>query len=75
MSNVIDQAIDALRKLPPARQEELARFICHLAVDDAEPEPVDPAHLPAVLEGLEQAKRRQLASPERIEAALGPIKK
>jgi hypothetical protein len=26
---------------------------------DDEPEAIDPAHLPAVLEGLEQAERRQ----------------
>lgn len=38
----IDQAIDALRKLSPKRQEELAGYICHLAHDDREPEEVDP---------------------------------
>ena len=67
----IDQAIDALRKLSPKRQEELADYIYHLAHDGREPEEVDPADLPAVLEGLEQAKRRQFASPERVAAALG----
>ena len=67
----IDQAIDALRKLSPKRQEELAGDTDHLAHDDREPEDIDPADLPAVLEGLEQAKRRQFASPERVAAALG----
>ena len=71
MSTAIEQAIDALRKLPPERQEELARYICALAVDDAEPEPIDPAHLTSVLEGLEQAGQRRFASPERVNAALG----
>ena len=34
-----------------------------------EPEEIDAAHLPAVLEGLAQAKRRQFASDAEIEAA------
>ncbi len=71
MQATIDQAIDALRKLSPERQTDLADYIVHLATDDSEPEEVDPADLPAVLEGLEQAKRRQFASPERAAAILG----
>jgi hypothetical protein len=67
----IDQAIDALRKLSPQRQQELAGYICTLAADDREPEDIAPADLPAVLEGLRQVERRQFASPERIAAALG----
>jgi len=31
--------------------------------------PIDPAHLPAVLEGLAQAKRRQFATDDEVEAA------
>ena len=37
----IEDAIDALRKLSPERQQELAPYICHLAKD--EPEAIDPA--------------------------------
>lgn len=37
--------------------------------NDDEPEPVDMAHLPAVLEGLAEAKRREFATPARVEAA------
>jgi hypothetical protein len=36
---------------------------------DQEPEEIDPAHLPAVLEGLAQAKRRQFATDAEVEAA------
>ena len=60
-----------MRKLTPERQSELAEYILHLATDDRAPGDIDPTDLPAVLEGLEQAKRRQFASPERIAAALG----
>jgi len=41
-----------------------------LAERDGDPEPIDPQHLPAVLEGLAQAKRREFATDEEIEAAL-----
>ena len=67
----IEQAIEALRSLPAQRQQELAGYIYHLAADHREPEDIDPADLPSVLKGLEQAKRRQFASPERVAAALG----
>jgi hypothetical protein len=69
MPTNIDQAIDALRKLSPARQQELADYIYQLAANDREPEDIDLAHLPAVLEGLEQAKLGQLASPSRVAEA------
>ena len=32
----IDDAIDALRKLSPERQQEPAAYICHLASDEPE---------------------------------------
>jgi hypothetical protein len=67
----IEDAIDALRKLPPDRQRELAGYIFHLATDEREPEDIDRADMPSVLEGLEQAKRRQFASPERVAEVLG----
>jgi len=43
------------------------RMTKHL--DEREPEEIDPAHLPAVLEGLDQAKRRAFASDAEIEEA------
>ncbi len=69
MPHTIEQAIEALRNLSPARQEELAGYICHLAADEREPEEIDPAHLPAVLEGLAQLKRGERAAPDEVEAA------
>jgi hypothetical protein len=55
--------------LAPEQRNKLADFILHLAADDIDPEPIDPAHLPAILEALAQAKSGQFATPERIEAA------
>ena len=67
----IEEAIEALRKLPPRRQHELAGYILNLAPNHREPEPVDPADLPFVMEGLDQANRRQFASPDHVARALG----
>jgi hypothetical protein len=40
-----------------------------LTANDSESEEVDAAHLPVVLEGLAQAKRREFASDAEVEAA------
>jgi len=45
----------------------------HFAQDDGDPEQIDPAHWPAVLKGLSQAKRGEFASDEEVEAALRPF--
>jgi hypothetical protein len=58
-----------VRWLPETSQDELARTILHLAGSEAEAGPVDPAHLAAVLEGLAQAKRREIATDDAAEAA------
>jgi hypothetical protein len=70
MTKLLEQAIQALRRLPTDSQDEIARAILHLAGSEIEAEPVDPAHLAAVLEGLAQAKRREFATDDEIEAAL-----
>lgn len=68
MTHSIDDAIAALKRRSPERQRELAGDdIFELAHD--EPEEIDPAHRPAVLEGLEQARRREFVSPERVAEA------
>lgn len=67
MSELLDQAVDTVRGLTPARQDEIARAM--LALAGAEPEPVDPAHLASVLEGLAQAGRRMFATSEQVDAA------
>ena len=75
MANVVEQAFEAMCKLTPERRDELARYVLQLAINDDQPEDIDPAHLPAVLEGLGQAASGQFASPERIEAAFRSFNK
>jgi hypothetical protein len=69
MTKLLEQALEAVRRLPPDTQDEIARAMLNLAGDGGQPEEIDPAHLPAVLEGLAQAKRRQFATDDEVEAA------
>jgi hypothetical protein len=69
MTKLLEQALEAVRRLPPENQDEIARAMLILAGEEGEPEPIDPAHLPDVLESLAQAKRRQFATDAEVEAA------
>jgi hypothetical protein len=69
MTKLLEQALEAVRRLPPESQDEIARAMLTLAGDERELDSIDPAHLPDVLESLAQAKRRQFATDAEIEAA------
>lgn len=69
MSKLLDQAVDAVRALPPDAQDEIAHAMLRLAARDAAPEDIDPAHLSAVLEGLTQVQKREFATNAEVEAA------
>jgi hypothetical protein len=70
MTKLLDKALDTVRRLPPANQDEIARAMLSLAQSgEAEPEDIDLAHLPDVLEGLAQARRREFATDAEVAAA------
>jgi hypothetical protein len=69
MTKLLDRTLELVRRLPAESQDEIARAMINLAAGDGEPEQIDPAHLPAVLRGLAQAKRREFATDEEVEAA------
>jgi DNA-binding transcriptional regulator YdaS (Cro superfamily) len=69
MTKLLEQALEAVRRLPPEAQDDIARAILELTGEESEPEAIDPAHLPDVLESLAQAKRRQFATDAEVEAA------
>jgi DNA-binding transcriptional regulator YdaS (Cro superfamily) len=69
MTKLPEHAIEAVRRLPAESQDHIARAILHLAHSEAEADAVDPAHLAAVLEALAQAKRREFATDDEVEAA------
>jgi DNA-binding TFAR19-related protein (PDSD5 family) len=69
MTKLLQEALDAVRQLPPDAQDDIARVLLQLVGSNEDPEPIDAAHLPAVLEGLAQAKRGEFATDAEIEAA------
>jgi len=69
MTKLLERALEAPRKLPADEQDDIAWTILTLATDRGEPEEIDPAHLPDLLESLAQAKRREFATDAEIEAA------
>jgi predicted transcriptional regulator len=70
MTELLKKALEAVRALPADAQDEIARTMLALAGDDDRPEPVGPAELAAVLEGLAQVKRGEFATDAEVEAAL-----
>jgi DNA-binding TFAR19-related protein (PDSD5 family) len=75
MTKLLEKALVAVQLLPPKAQDEVARMILSYAQQDPEPEDIDSEHLEAVLNGLSQARRREFASPERVEAAFNGFRK
>ena len=69
MTKLLQQALEAVTKLSSEGQDEVARAMLRLARSGEEPEPVESAHLPAVLQGLAQSKRHEYASDVEVEAA------
>ncbi len=69
MTKLLEKALEAVRRLPSESQDEIARAMLSLAARNGEPEPVDAAHLPAVLEGLAEARSGSFASDAEVEAA------
>jgi hypothetical protein len=70
MTKLLEHALEVVRRLPPEGQDDIARAMLMLAQgDEAMPEGIDPDHLPEVLEGLAQARRRQFATNAEIAAA------
>lgn len=74
MTKLLEQAVETIRKLPAARQDEIARTILALASGDAEldddrdEEEIDPADLPTLLERLREADESKFATDEEVEA-------
>ena len=69
MIKLLEKALEAVRRLPPDNQDEIARAMLALAGDGGELDEIDPAHLPDVLESLAQARRREFATNAEVEAA------
>ncbi len=69
MTKLLEKAVEEVRKLPNGSQDEIACTILQLASHDGEPTEIDPLDLPAVQNGLAQAKCREFANDAEVEAA------
>ncbi|HEX3179848.1 MAG TPA: hypothetical protein VHR44_01095 [Beijerinckiaceae bacterium] len=69
MTDLLHDALEALQRLTPERQDFITRAILALA-DDGEPEEIDPRDLSAVFDGLAQIERGEFASDEEVQALL-----
>lgn len=68
MTKLLEQAFEALSRMPPDAQDDIARALLGIA-ETIEPEDIEPEHLAAVMEGKAQAERGEFASDEDVEAA------
>ncbi len=69
MTDLLEKAMVAVRKLPRRNQDEIAKTMFRLAEDSAESEAIDASHRGAVAEGLEQARRGEMATDAEAQAA------
>jgi hypothetical protein len=68
MTKLLETTLEGRR--PPAEaQDDIARAMLQLARSEEEPDPIEPDHLSAILEGLAQADRREFATDAEVEAA------
>lgn len=70
MTKLLEKALEAVKRLPPEGQDQIALAMLTLSGNEGEPEEIDSAHLPSVLEELAQARLGQFASDADVEAAL-----
>ena len=74
MTKLLEKAVAAVRQLPADGQDEIAKAMLRLADESLYPEEIDPAHLDAIREGIEQARRREFASEDEIERAFNSFR-
>ena len=70
MTDIVDQAAEAMRRMPPEERNSIARAVISLA-EGKPPLDIEPEHLEAVLEGLAQIERGEFieGDPGEIVAA------
>lgn len=70
MTKLLEQALDAVRLLPPDDQDEIARIMIQLAHSEAaEPVRLSPEEREAIVRSRAAAARGEFASDEQIDAA------
>jgi hypothetical protein len=68
MTKLFDQAVEAVRSLPPDAQDDIARIILQLAGNDAEPVPLSTDERAAIARSKAAAERGEFATDEQVRA-------
>jgi hypothetical protein len=68
MTTLLDQAVDAIRQLPPEEQDELARVLLQLAGHEQPAVMLTPAEAASFDESLRQAERGEFATDQEVRA-------
>ena len=69
MTKLLDQALEAVRALPPDAQDDIARVVLQLARDDAEFVTISPDERAAISASKAAAARDEFATDEQVRAA------
>ncbi len=68
MTKLLDQALEAVRKLPPDMQDDIARVVLQLARDDAAPVTLSSEERDAISKSKASAERGEFATDEQVRA-------
>ena len=68
MTKLLDQALDAVRQLPPDVQDDIARVVLQLARDDAAPVTLSPEERDAISLSKSAADGGEFATEEQVRA-------
>jgi len=68
MTKLLDQALDAVRKLPPDVQDDIARVVLQLARDDSARVTLSPEERDAISVSKAAAERGEFATDEQVRA-------
>ena len=71
MTKLLDQALEAVRSLPPEAQDDIARIVIQLASDDSEPMALSPGERAAIAASKAAAARGEFATDEQVRAVWG----
>jgi hypothetical protein len=68
MTKLFDQAVEAVRALPPDAQDDIARILLQLAGSDTEPVALSPEEREAIAASKAAAARGEFATDEEVRA-------
>ena len=68
MTDLLDRAVTAARKLPPEAQDEIARIVLMMATDEEPVYVLSPEEKASLAKSREQSRRGEYATDEQVRA-------